>query len=97
LHCDRQQRAARATWTAENWIFEVKLYDFEVLSGDRVVSARRSVALRDLKGAWPMITEMALATDEAGCRIRVTDETGAIVILTGVAAARRHAVADIAA
>ena len=38
-----------------------------------------------------MIAEMALAVDEAGCRIRVTDETGAIVILTGVAAARLHA------
>jgi hypothetical protein len=34
---------------------------------------------------------------EAGCRIRVTDETGAIVILTGVAAARLHAETGIAA
>jgi hypothetical protein len=82
---------------AGNWIFDVKLYDFEVLQGDRVVSARRSVALRDLKAAWPTIAEMALATKEAGCRIRVTDETGAIVILTGVAAARRHSRSDIAA
>jgi hypothetical protein len=76
---------------------DVKLYDFEVLKGDGVVSARRAVAIRDLKDAWPMITEMALATIEAGCRIRVTDETGAIVILTGVVAARRHAETDIAA
>jgi len=30
-------------------------------------------------------------TIEAGCRIRVTDETGAIVTLTGVAVARLHA------
>lgn len=75
----------------------MKLYDFEVLTGDGVVSARRAVGICDLKAAWPMITEMALATDEAGCRIRVTDETGAIVILTGVAAARLHAETDIAA
>jgi len=75
----------------------VKHYEFEVLNGDRVVSSRRSVAIRDHKDAWPIITEMAFATQEAGCRIRVTDDTGAIVILTGVAAARLHAATDIAA
>ncbi len=75
----------------------MKLYDFEVLNGDRAISARRSVAMRDPKAAWAVIAEMALATDEAGCRIRVTDETGAIVILTGVASARRHAEPGIAA
>jgi hypothetical protein len=67
---------------------DVHLHDFEVLKGDRVVSARRSVAVADLKNAWPVIAEMAMATKEAGCRLRVTDETGAIVILIGVAAAR---------
>jgi hypothetical protein len=35
-----------------------------------------------------VIAEMAMATKEAGCRVRVTDETGAIVILIGVATAR---------
>ncbi|MGO9772079.1 MAG: hypothetical protein ACLPSW_21535 [Roseiarcus sp.] len=77
--------------------FDVSRYDFEVLKGDRVISAARSVALGDLAAAWSMISEMALATDEAGCRIRVTDEIGAIVILTGVAAARLHTRPDIAA
>ncbi len=28
----------------ENWILDVKLYDFEDLTGDRVVSLRRAVA-----------------------------------------------------
>ena len=69
----------------------MRIYDFEVLNGDRSISARRSLPICDLRDAWPMIAEMALAVDEAGCRIRVTDETGAIVILTGVAAARLHA------
>jgi hypothetical protein len=35
-----------------------------------------------------VITEMARDADIAGSYIRVTDEAGAIVILTGVAAAR---------
>jgi hypothetical protein len=68
--------------------FDVKLHDFLVLKGDRVVSARRSVVVGDLRDAWPVIAEMAMATKEAGCRVRVTDETGAIVILIGVATAR---------
>jgi hypothetical protein len=73
---------------SQTWNFDVKLHDFEVLKGDRVVSARRSVVVGDLRDAWPLISEMAMATKEAGCRVRVTDETGAIVILIGVAAAR---------
>ena len=77
--------------------FDVQLHDFEVLKGDRVVSARRSVVVGDLKDAWPVIAEMAMATQEAGCRVRVTDETGAIVILIGVATARLHSRRAIAA
>jgi hypothetical protein len=77
--------------------FDVKLHDFEVLKGDRVVLARRSVVIGDLKDAWPVIAEMAMATQEAGCRVRVTDETGAIVILIGVATARLHSRRAIAA
>jgi hypothetical protein len=81
----------------QTWNFGVKLHDFEVLKGDRVVSARRSVVIGDLKDAWPVIIEMAMATKEAGCRIRVTDETGAIVILIGVATARLHSRRAVAA
>lgn len=43
-----------------------------------------------------MIGEMAMAIEEAGCRIRVADQTGAIAILAA-AAARRYARVDIAA
>lgn len=75
----------------------MKYYDFEVLSGDKVLSARRSVAMRDLKAAWPMVTEMAFSVSQSGCRIRVKDEAGAIVILTGVAAARHLVESGIAA
>ena len=72
----------------------MKLHDFEVLKDDRVVSARRAVVVRELKDAWPIIAEMAMATKEVGCSVRVTDETGGIVILLGVAAARRHAATE---
>ena len=74
----------------------MKLHDFEVLKGDRVVLARRSVVIDNLKDAWPVITEMEMTTKEAGCRVRVTDETGAIVILIGVATARLHSKCAIA-
>ncbi len=55
------------------------------------------MALRDLKAAWPMVTEMAFNVSQSGCRIRVKDEAGAIVILTGVAAARHLSESGIAA
>jgi hypothetical protein len=44
-----------------------------------------------------VIAEMAMATKEAGCNVRDTDETGAIVILIGVATARLHSQCAIAA
>jgi hypothetical protein len=69
----------------------VEHYSFEVFDGDAVVSTRSAVAITDLRTAWQMITEMAQGADIAASYIRVTDETGAIVILTGVATARLHA------
>jgi hypothetical protein len=71
--------------------FDMEIYKFEIVKGDSVVSAKSAVAIRDFKSIWPIITEMAQGPDMAGCKIRVTDETGAIVILTGVATARLHA------
>ena len=62
-------------------------YDFEVLVDGAVISARRSVYLRDLKAAWPHVSDMA-AEAERGARIKVLDQDGRLVILTGVAAAR---------
>ncbi len=67
------------------------LYDFEVLKDGAVIAATRSLALADIRAAWPEIAKLAKRFDQPGCKIRVKDEAGRIVILTGVAAVRRHA------
>jgi hypothetical protein len=67
------------------------LYDFEVLRDGAVVSAERSVPLADARAAWPEVARLARRHDEPGSKIRVKDETGRIVILTGVASVLRHA------
>ncbi len=72
------------------------LYDFEVLRDGAVVSAERSVWLADPRAAWPEVARLARRHDEPGCKIRVKDETGRIVILIGVASALRHARALVA-
>ena len=56
----------------------MSLYDFEVLMDGTVVSAERSVRLRDEQAAWPEVERLARHF-EPGCRIRVKDETGGIV------------------
>ena len=66
-------------------------YDFEVLRDGAVIAARRAIRLPDTRAAWPEIARLAESFDEPGCKIRVLDESGRIVILIGVAAARRHA------
>jgi hypothetical protein len=65
------------------------LYDFEVLRDGAVIAARRAVGLPDTRAAWPEISRLAEKFDRPGCKIRVLDESGRIVILTGVATARR--------
>ena len=67
------------------------LYDFEVLRDGAVIAARRAIWLPDTRAAWPEIARLAKLFDEPGCKIRVLDEAGRIVILTGVAAVRRLA------
>ena len=62
--------------------------DFEVLKDGAVIAARRSLALPDLRAAWPEIAELARRY-APGCKIRVKDEAGRILILTGVAAVRQ--------
>jgi hypothetical protein len=66
------------------------LYDFEVLRDGAVIAARRAIGLPDTRAAWPEIARLAKSFDEPGCKIRVLDEWGRIVILIGVVAARRH-------
>ena len=67
------------------------LYDFEVLRDGTVVAAERAVLLIDARAAWPEVARLARRHDAPGCKIRVKDETGRIVILTGVASVLRHA------
>ncbi len=67
------------------------LYDFEVLRDGTVVAAERAVRLVDARAAWPEVARLARRHDAPGCKIRVKDETGRIVILTGVASVLRHA------
>ena len=68
----------------------MQLYNFEVLNGDRLVSEARATMSCPCS-TWRKIAGLALEASDASWRIRVTDEHGGIVILTGVAAARRVA------
>jgi len=67
------------------------VYDFEVLKDGAVSAAKQKIALPDPSAAWPKIAKLARAFDEPGCKIRVKDEAGGIVILIAVAALRRFA------
>ena len=67
------------------------LYDFEVLRDGAVIAAKRAIGLPDTRAAWPEIVRLAKGVDQPGCKIRVLDESGRIVILTGVATVLRHA------
>jgi hypothetical protein len=62
-------------------------HDFEVLDGDETISFVRSLIDRP-HALWPRIVEIA-KTHPPGRRIRVTDQSGATVILVGVATALR--------
>jgi hypothetical protein len=64
-------------------------YDFEVLKGHETIAAERSILLRDTRAAWPRIAKLAMTVTIPGCLIRVKDQSGAMVILVGVAAALR--------
>jgi hypothetical protein len=64
----------------------VELYDFEVLRGDEVISAERSVPLYSPRAAWPKIIKLAKSLKAPGCRIRVKEQ-GETIILVGAAAA----------
>jgi hypothetical protein len=67
------------------------LYDFEVLRDGAVIAAKRAIGLPDTRAAWPEIARIAKSFDLPGCKIRVLDQSGRIVILTGVATVLRHA------
>lgn len=64
-------------------------YDFAVLKGDQTIAATRSIAVHGPRAAWSRVVELAKSVDQPGCRIRVTDEAGDVVILVGIDIARR--------
>jgi hypothetical protein len=67
------------------------VYDFEVLKDGAVIAAKQTIALPDTRAAWPKVVELAKTFDKPGCKIRVRDEAGGIVILIGVVTLRRSA------
>jgi hypothetical protein len=64
-------------------------YDFEVRQGDDTIASERCVELRGPKAVWRRIGELASKSYAPGCRIRVTNQGGEIVMLIGIATARR--------
>ena len=68
----------------------MQLYNFEVLNGDRLVSGAQAT-MSCARSTWRRIAGLALEATDPSWRIRVTDQHGGIVILTGVAAARKVA------
>lgn len=73
----------------------MKLYDFEVLRGEDIVTAERGVPLYDAKAAWPRLVSMARRIPQSGCRIRVKEQ-GETIILIGASAALRYTHFDFA-
>ncbi len=69
----------------------MQLYDFEVLMDGAVVAGERAVLLNDARAAWAEVERLARRNDQPGRKIRVKDESGRIVILTGVASVLRLA------
>jgi len=65
------------------------LYDFEVLRDGSVIQTQ-TIHLPHIRDAWPAINRLAMKFRERGHKIRVKDQAGGIVILTGVAAIRHH-------
>jgi len=67
----------------------VELYDFEVVRGEEVIAAERSVPLYSPKAAWPRIIKLAKSLKLPGCRIRVKEQ-GETIILVGAVSALRY-------
>jgi hypothetical protein len=74
----------------------VAFYDFEVLKGEEVIAAERSVRLYSPKAAWPRIIKLAKSLNLGGCRIRVKEQ-GETIILIGATAALRYPEFDFSA
>jgi hypothetical protein len=89
LEAEGELDPARLSSRALGLIATGDRHDFEVLSGDGTIAAVQSIIV-DANVLWPRIVELAKA-HALGCRIRVTDQSGAMVALVGVATALRFA------
>jgi hypothetical protein len=69
----------------------MQFYRFEVLKGEEVIATEPSVPLHNTKAAWPKIVKIAKSIKLPGCRIRVREQSGEMIILIGVAVAMRYA------
>jgi hypothetical protein len=74
----------------------VEYYDFEVLRGEEVIAAERSVPLNSSKAAWPKVIKLAKGLNLTRCRIRVK-ERGETIILIGAAVALLYSDFDFSA
>lgn len=70
---------------------DMKRYHFEVLKDGAAIVSWHSIALPNLAAAWSKIAHLARMVEGAGHKIQVKDESGGIVILVGIATARRYA------
>jgi hypothetical protein len=68
----------------------MKRYYFEVLRDGVAIIASHSIALPNVAAAWSRIAHLSRTIEGTGHRIQVKDETGGIVILVGIATARRY-------
>jgi len=66
-------------------------YHFEVLRDGAAIIASHTVTLPNVAAAWSRIARLARMVDGGGHKIQVKDESGGIVILVGIATARRYA------
>jgi hypothetical protein len=68
---------------------EMVTYRFNVFNRDQTIAANQSVAFWNLQAVWPKVTELAWSIGESGGQIKVTDQSGRVVVLVGVNSARR--------
>jgi hypothetical protein len=64
-------------------------YNFNVFNRDQTIAAIQSVVLGHPRAVWSKVTELAWNIGETGGQIKVTDQTGELVVLVGVNSARR--------
>ena len=64
-------------------------YHFHVLNRDQTVATIQSLVCSNSKAVWSKVTELAWNVGEIGGQIKVTDQSGGLVVLVGVNSARR--------